>query len=85
MLWRISERQSNDQGGNGVKKSDSPCFGCETRCLLCHAQCKEYHEWVEEQRKRKAYENHYAEADAHTKSVTNVIRKRMHMKGGGQL
>jgi len=24
----------------------NPCYNCADRCLLCHASCIRYHEWV---------------------------------------
>lgn len=35
---------------------NSPCYGdghgCSRRTAICHAQCREYHDWVEAQRRK---------------------------------
>lgn len=58
----------------------SPCYTCARRTLLCHAQCTAYHDWTASIRAEKAALNADREINAHTKAVTNRIRKRRNIK-----
>lgn len=56
--------------------TQSPCYTCSNRTMVCHATCTAYRDWTVEVHKERAALNIGKEADAHTKMVTDKIRKR---------
>jgi hypothetical protein len=54
----------------------SPCYTCTRRSAICHAQCVAYHEWAARMREVNAASRQTADADAHTKAVTENIRRK---------
>lgn len=63
---------------------NSPCYrdghDCPMRSQICHAQCKEYHDWVNEIRKVRIEERRTMDADAHTKRTIEINTKRANGK-----
>ena len=45
-------------------RNDSPCYGCEKRCLLCHAHCDEYADWSRGMSERSKRPRAEIEADS---------------------
>ena len=58
---------------------NSPCHGCEERCILCHAHCDKYAEWTAEQ--QKLYDKRMSENESRTVAIDRSIRiKRYHRR-----
>lgn len=57
---------------------DCPCMACPRRSAICHAQCKEYHDWAAALRARKfvAHDRHSGEIEARCRYADACIAQR---------
>lgn len=49
-----------------------PCYGCMKRCMLCHAHCDEYADWVVERKNGDSVRR--AEVEAKAMAVERSLR-----------
>ena len=60
----------------------APCYkngiDCPLRCDICHAQCKEYHDWAAEQRQLK--ENARSKMEGAAYAVDNYEKRKRRLK-----
>lgn len=59
-----------------MARRDSPCLKCPRRTAICHAQCKEYHDWAAEVREQHRAQQKGAGADAVARDTITKIRRR---------
>lgn len=65
---------------------NSPCYGCQRRSAICHAQCEEYPAWVAELKAEREAARQTQDADAHTKrTIERNQKKAKTRKQVGQL
>lgn len=54
------------------RNDDVPCWGCDKRNALCHAECKDYTAWNAEH--RAEMERRKPEAQSSSDYVKNILR-----------
>lgn len=55
---------------------NSPCYKCQRRSAICHAQCEDYHAWADALRAERASLRVGKEADAHAQKTIEINSKR---------
>lgn len=55
---------------------NAPCYECQERSEICHAQCTRYHDWVLEVKSERDAARAGRDADAHTKRTIEINSKR---------
>ena len=65
-------------------RDTSPCYECTKHNEACHATCEGYAKWVDKKAEEKKAAKKYYDANAHVKDVADAIRRKLHMRGGGQ-
>ena len=58
---------------------NTPCFECKNRHFGCHASCKDYSEWAEEQHKKREFlqkeaNNAFSVIEIHIKAVKKSLK-----------